>query len=218
MKNIIITGASGMIGGLVLDMCLKLEDVGTVTSLVRRSSGKDHPKLVELVHDDFIDYSVISEHIKNQDVCFYCLGVYTGAVPKDEFRKITVDYTEVFGKALRAANESTVFCLLSGQGADRTEKSRVMFARDKGNILEGLGFERFHTFRPGYIYPVTSRKEPNFSYKLMRLLYKPVSILYPNIGISSIDLATAIVKTGLNGSKLTVLENADIRKVASRID
>ena len=54
-------------------------------------------------------------------------------MPKDEFRKITVDYTVSFATALKKGSPNAVFCFLSGQGADRTEKSRMMFARDKGH-------------------------------------------------------------------------------------
>ena len=91
-----------------------------------------------------------------------------------------------------------------------------MFARDKGaaeNIILDLVFEKTYIFRPGYIYPNTPRKEPNFSYKLMRLLYKPIlSKIYPNIGISSEDLAEAMVEIGLIGGKKIIYENKDIRQ------
>lgn len=214
-KNILIAGSNGMIGGLILGYCLERPDVAKVTSIVRRKSGILHPKLVEIIHADFLDYSSITEHFKNQDVAFYCIGVYTGQVPKDEFRKITVDYTAAFAKTLRANSAKTTFCFLSGAGADPTEKSSMMFARDKGaaeNILTGLQFDQTYIFRPAYIYPVTPRKEPNFSYKLFRILYKPLIAIYPNGGITSEELAKVMVKIGMNGGGKTVYENKDIRK------
>ncbi len=97
--------------------------------------------------------------------------------------------------------------------ADSTEKSRILFAREKGiaeNYLLSLNFKT-HIFRPGYIYPETPRKEPNFSYKLMRVLYKPISAIYPNIGLKSTQLAAKMVEIGLLGSEKTIFENADIR-------
>src|SRR5689334_5047941 len=110
-----------MIGGLVLQECLAREDVAKVTSIVRKPSGKQHPKLVELVHQDFMNCTAIQEHLSNQQVCFFCVGVYTGQVPTEEFKKITVDYTKAFASALRAQSQQTVFCFLSGAGADSTE-------------------------------------------------------------------------------------------------
>jgi nucleoside-diphosphate-sugar epimerase len=215
MKNILLTGSTGMIGNLILEQCLASKDVAKVTSIVRKATGATHPKLQEIVHTNFLDFSAISQYFVEQDICFFCLGVYTGAVEKDKFREITVDYTRAFAEMLRKNSENTTFCLLSGQGADQTEKSTMMFARDKGaaeNLLQALQFDQFYTFRPGYIYPVTPREEPNFTYKLMRVLYKPVAAIYPNIGIASEALAAAMVKVGFEGSKQHILENGDIRK------
>ena len=174
-KNVIITGSSGMIGGLILQKCLERNDVAKVTSLVRKKSGISHPKLVEIVHGDFLNYSAVEDHFKNQDVCFFCIGVYTGQVPKEEFVRITVGYTKAFAETLKRLSPETVFCFLSGSGADTKEKSRILFAREKGkaeNILLGLSFKATHIFRPGYIYPVSPRKEPNLSYRIFRVLYK----------------------------------------------
>jgi nucleoside-diphosphate-sugar epimerase len=216
MKNIIITGSSGMIGALVLQKCLNSNDVNKVTSIVRKASGIKHAKLNEIVHTNFTDYTSISEVFKDQEIAFYCIGVYTGAVPRDEFREITVDYTFAFAKMLRSKSDKTTFCFLSGQGADQTEKSKMMFAKDKGiaeNTLQKMQFSQFYTFRPGYIYPTTPRIEPNVSYKIMKVLYKPVSIIYPNIGISSENLASAIVEVGWNGYRKSILENKDLRSI-----
>lgn len=147
MKNIIIAGSTGMIGNLVLQNCLKRDDIQKVTSITRRKSGIDHAKLIEVVHTDFLNYTAITEYFKSQDVCFYCIGVYTGQVPGDEFRKITVDYTRAFAEALKKNSPVATFCFLSGQGADQSEKSLFMFAKDKGiaeNFLLSLHFP--HTY------------------------------------------------------------------------
>jgi len=39
--------------------------------------------------EDFLDYSKIEMYFKNQDIAYYCIGVYTGSVSRDEFKKIT---------------------------------------------------------------------------------------------------------------------------------
>lgn len=218
MKNVLITGTNGMIGQLILELCLQRTDVATVTSITRKPLGIVHPKLQELIHNDFMDLDPVRDHFSNQDLCFYCIGVYTGTVSREEFRKITVDYTRVFAETLKQMSPEVVFCFLSGQGADRTEKSKLMFAQDKGiaeNILEQLAFKQLTIVRPGYIYPVAPRKEPNFFYRLSRFLYKPfLSKLYPNIGLTSLQLARAMVKLGWEGATQQVYENREIRQVA----
>ena len=95
----------------------------------------------------------------------------------------------------------------------------MAFARYKGaaeTALLNMGFPRVHIFRPGYIYPVTPRREPNLMYTTTRFVYPLVRRLYPNIGISSEDLARAMVHAGLYGTgenKNPVLENRDIRSM-----
>ncbi len=207
-----------MVGGCALHICLNNPDVSEITVVGRRETGIHHEKLHEIIHSDFSDYSAISDTLKNHDVVFYCLGVYTGSCPAEEFRLITVDYTDTFTQALHDVNPKATFCFLSGQGADQTEKSRIAFARYKGlaeKALLKLGFPHTYIFRPGYIYPVTPRKEPNLMYKISRILYPAFRYIYPDIGISSEDLANAMVQVGLYGSDDygPVLENKDIRSL-----
>lgn len=213
MKNVIITGSSGMIGSLVLRRCLDRMGVACVTAIVRKPSGIGHPKLREVVHADLLDIAPITDALREQDVCFFCVGVYSRAVPPAEFRRITVDATASFASALKDQSPDAAFCFLSGGGADRTERSRMMFARDKGaaeNMLVRLGFARLHVFRPGYIYPVEKRTEPNLMYRTLRPLWKPLfSHLGKSIGLTSVQLADAMVNVGMNGGA-EILENRDI--------
>lgn len=215
MKNIIITGTNGMIGNLILQMCLQRDDVATVTSITRKPIGISHTKLKEVIHQDFLDFTSIQNHLENQDICFYCVGVYTGQVPTEEFKKITVDFTRAFAEALNENSSAVSFNFLSGQGADISEKSKVLFAREKGiaeNIIANLNFKAFHSYRPGYIYPVTKRVEPNNLYKIFRIIYKPVKFLYPDIGLTSLQLARFMVEKGFGNSQQTFFENKEMRK------
>lgn len=203
-----------MIGKLIMLNCLSGEGVETITSITRKTLGIKHPKLIEIIHADFLNYSGIEQHFKNKDVCFYCIGVYTGQVQKKEFKKITVTYTKVFAETLKQNSPNLSFCFLSGQGADSSEKSSILFAREKGiaeNGLIKLKFKSLHIFRPGYIYPVTPRAEPNLSYRIMRVLYKPVSLIFPNVGVTSVKLAEKMMEVGLNGGDKLIYENKDLR-------
>ena len=94
MTTALITGSTGMIGSLVLEHCLQSQEISRVISLVRRSSTVTHPKLQEVVIEDFLDLDQHAEHWDSVDIVFYCLGVYTGAVNKELFRQVTVDYPE----------------------------------------------------------------------------------------------------------------------------
>lgn len=216
MKNVIITGASGMIGAIVLQHCLKDPQIGKVISLVRRPGGINQSQLLEIIIQDFNNYSGIEEHFKNIDIAYFCIGVYTGSVPDDKFKEITVDYTKAFADILKSQSPNSTFCFLSGQGADQSEKSRMSFARYKGmaeNYLLKKEFASTYIFRPSYIYPVEKRKEPNFSYRLSRHLYPLIKLFGKNMSIKSTELGEAMYKAGLKGTNNTIIENKNIYNI-----
>ena len=216
-KRLVIVGATGMVGGYALRHALDDHAVGCVTAIGRKKLGLSHPKLQEVVHNDFADCSALAKPLSEQDAAVFCLGVYTGAVPDEEFRKITVDYTIEFARVLRASSPGAAFSFLSGMGADQTGRSRVPFARYKGEAEKALlaaGFPRLYIFRPAYIYPVKPRLEPNLSYRLLRAIYPVFRTLFPSHVIPADDLARAMVDIAVQETRETggkVFENRDIR-------
>src|ERR1700688_3527895 len=202
MKRVAIVGASGMVGGYALRYLLEDPAVGAVTSIGRRNLGGSHPKLTEILHPDFADCSPLADALTGHDAAVYCLGTYTGAVPDGELRTITVDYTVEFARVLRTSSPNATFAFLSGSGADPTGRNRMAFARYKGkaeNALSAAGFPHVYIFRPSYIYPVQPRKEPNFSYRLLRAIYPAFRILFPNQVIRADDLARTMVDVAVHG-------------------
>jgi uncharacterized protein YbjT (DUF2867 family) len=223
-KRLVIVGATGMVGGYALRYALDHPAVGSVTSIGRRKIGLSHSKLAEVLHRDFADCSALAETLSGQDAAIFCLGTYTGSVSDAELRKITVDYTVEFARVLHDSSPEAAFSFLSGSGADQTGQSRMAFARYKGEAEKALlatGFPSVDLFRPAYIYPVEPRKEPNLSYRLLRLIYPAFRVLFPNQVIAADDLARAMVniavrKTGEPGG--LILENRDIRAMIESLD
>ena len=220
--RLVIVGATGMVGGYALRYALDHPSVGVVTVINRRALGISHPKIKEVLHGDFADCSALAQPLSGQDAALFCLGVYTGAVPDEEFRKITVDYTVEFARVLRASSPSAAFSFLSGSGADQTERSRMAFARYKGQAEKSLlaaGFPRLYIFRPAYIYPVEPRNEPNLSYRLLRAIYPAFRVLFPNQVVRADDLAKAMVDVAVRGKserENAVFENRDIRAMTEK--
>ena len=212
-KKILLAGATGMVGQLVRQQCIEHPDIQEIISLVRTKSSDTHAKVTEVVVTDFTNYEKYTHFFEGISVIYFCIGVYTGAVDRQRFRAITVDYPVALAKAVFSHSPEANFCLLSGSGADRTEQSKMMFAKDKGaaeNQLSAIGFANFYSFRPGYIYPVTPRKEPNFSYRLARWLYPLLKLMGPNASITSEALAKAMFGIGLQSEIQEVFENKDM--------
>jgi uncharacterized protein YbjT (DUF2867 family) len=221
--RLVIVGATGMVGGYALRYALDHRAIGPVTAIGRRKIGIAHPKLKKVLHQDFVDCSALADALSGQDAAVFCLGAYTGAVPDMELRKVTVDYTVAFAQVLRIASPAAAFSFLSGSGADPTGRSRLAFARYKGeaeNALLAAGFSHVYIFRPAYIYPVEPRKEPNLGYRMLRGIYPAFRVLFPNQVIRVDDLARVMVdvtvrKTGEPAD--LVLENRDIRAMVEQL-
>jgi uncharacterized protein YbjT (DUF2867 family) len=222
-KRLVIVGATGMVGGYALRYALDHPSVARVTAIVRRKLAISHPKLNEVLHKDFADCSPLAEVLSAQDAAVFGLGAYTGAVMDAELRTITVDYTVEFARVLHASSPGAAFSFLSGKGADPTGRSRMSFARYKGeaeNTLLAAGFPRVYVFRPAYIYPVEPRKEPNFSYRLMRSIYPAFRMLFPNQVIRADNLARAMVNVVVQQAAVResrVLENLDIQAMVDSL-
>src|SRR5580700_3657810 len=223
-KNLVVVGATGMVGSYALRYALDNSDVKSVTSIGRKKLGISHPKLKEVLHQDFADCSALSDVLSGQDGAVFCLGTYTGSVSDAELHRITVDYTVEFSRVLRGSSPGAAFSFLSGNGADPTGRSRLAFARYKGeaeNAVLAAGFPHVYLFRPAYIYPVEPRNEPNFSYRLLRAIYPAFQLPFPNLVIRADDLARAMVDLVLRQTherQSLILENRDIRAmVESRV-
>ena len=221
-RHLVIVGATGMVGGFALRYALQDPDVATITSIGRRKLGLSHPKLEEVLHRDFADCSPLAMALTGQDAVVFCLGAYTGSVSDSELRRITVDYTIEFARVLRASSPMAAFAFLSGSGADPSGRSRMAFARYKGEAEKALlaaGFPRLYLFRPGYIYPVQPRKEPNWSYRLMRELYPALRVLLPNHVIRADDLARVMVDVAVERTaqhENLIYENREIRDLSQK--
>jgi uncharacterized protein YbjT (DUF2867 family) len=212
-----------MVGGYALRYALNHPAVASATAIGRRKLGISNPKLKEVLHRDFADCAALAEPLSGQDAAVFCLGTYTGSVSDAELRKITVDYTIEFARVLHGSSPGAAFSFLSGAGADQTGRSRMAFARDKGEAEKALlaaGFPRVFIFRPAYIYPVEPRKEPNLSYRLLRAIYPAFRMLFPNQVIPADDLARAMVDVAVRGEGErggVVFENRDIRAIARKL-
>jgi uncharacterized protein YbjT (DUF2867 family) len=221
--RLVIVGATGMVGGYALRYALDHPAVELVTTIGRRKIGVLHSKLNEVLHQDFADCSALADVLSRQDAAVFCLGTYTGSVSDAELRTITAGYTIEFARVLRTSSPTAAFSFLSGKGADPTGRSRMAFARYKGEAEKALlasSFPWVYIFRPAYIYPVQPRQEPNLSYRVLRAIYPLFRVLFPNQVIRADDLARAmvdvVVRVGQEPRRL-VLENRDIRAIVGSV-
>ena len=217
IKRVLITGATGMVGGFVLKQLLIDPSVEEVISIGRRKSGVTDEKLTEIIHSDFLKFSPVKDKLKGIDVCIYCLGVYQPHVSKEQFFEVTCDYQKALTDVLEKSSTDLTFVLFGAQGADPSGKSKVTFAKGKGRAEKQLMktvFPKKYIFRPGYIHPTGERKPGGFVHTLLSPLAKAIYKFFPSMGIDDRDLARAMVDTGLTGTREPdTYENKDIREM-----
>jgi len=216
-KRVIITGATGMVGKGVLFECLDHESISEVLVIGRNAVDIDHPKLKQLEHRDFSDFTTVKEQLAGYDGCFYCLGISAAGLNEDQYRKITYDYTLALTKVLLELNPGMTFNYVSGQGTDSSEKGRVMWARVKGkteNDMLNLGFKQAFAFRPGMIIPLKGIKSRTKSYQFMydyfMWLVKLIKFISPNSVVNTTQIGLAMINSINKGYDKKVLRPKDI--------
>lgn len=215
-QSVILTGATGMVGSQVLNHLLQSEQVEKIISFGRRKTGIAASNLVEVIHEDFLDFSNLGEAAPQVDLCIYCLGTYQAQVSPETYERITCDFLAAFVQALAAHHPGITFVLFSAQGADPSGKSRMTFSKVKGraeNIVLAATFPKTYIFRPGYIHATGDRVPPGWMYKVLAPLGRTLLSLFPHLGSTDAELACAMVQVGLGAAEPShVFESRDIRK------
>jgi hypothetical protein len=212
----IITGATGMVGEGVLLECLDHSEVEQVLVINRKLGGVAHPKLREIVHADFFNLAPIEPQLIGYDACFFCLGVSSVGMSKEEYKHITYDLTLNVGGVLAKLNPEMTFCYVTGAGTDSSEQGRAAWARVKGateNALTRL-FKRSYMFRPGFMKATPGQKNVKGYYRFFAWLYPIGRALYPAGFCTLQEVGRAMINAVIRGYSKQILEVKDIVELA----
>jgi hypothetical protein len=212
----IITGATGMVGEGVLLECLNHPDVEQVLVVNRRPGGVSHPKLREIIHTDFFDLAPIEQQLVGFNACFFCLGVSSVGMSKEEYTHMTYDLTLSIARLLEKLNPEMTFCYVTGMGTDSSERGRVAWARVKGateNALIHL-FRKSHMFRPAFMKATLGQKNVKSYYKFFAWLYPVGRAIYPAGFCTLREVGLAMIKAVSKGYPKEILEVRDIVELA----
>jgi hypothetical protein len=216
--NVILTGATGMVGEGLLHESLIHPDVESVLTINRRSSGINHPKLKEIIHNDFYNLTDIENQLSGYNACFFCLGTTSVGKSEELYNKITYELTKTFADTIVKLNPEMTFCYVSGYGTDTSEKGKLMWARIKGkteNYILSL-FPKAYMFRPALIIPTKGLKNTLKPYKLLAPLIPLVKFFLPRYICSLREIGIAMINTVTKGYEKKILEVEDIKKLADK--
>jgi len=217
--NVILFGATGMVGQGALLECLESPAVDSVLAIGRRPTGRQHPKLTEILHRDFTDFTPIELQLTGYDACFFCLGVSSLGMKEDEYRRLTYDFALAAARTLARPNPNMTFVYVSGSGTDTSEKGSLTWARIKGKTENDILaiFPKGYAFRPAYIQPLkgvkASTTAPRVFYLLIGPLYPLLKALIPRYVTTTVQVGRAMIEVALHGAPKRILENADINAI-----
>jgi len=219
--NVLIFGATGMVGQGVLRECLLDPNVQSVRAIGRSPTGVQHAKLRDVVHPDLFRYEAIEASLTGFDACFFCLGVTSSGKAEADYERVTYGITLAAAETLCRLNPRMTFIYVSGAGTDSSERGRVMWARVKGkteNALLRLPFAAAYMFRPGIIEPLDGIKSKTNVYQVFYTLGKPlfpvIRLLFPNQIVTTRQIGRAMLNVAKDGWPKRVMEIKDIRAAA----
>jgi uncharacterized protein YbjT (DUF2867 family) len=219
--NVLIFGATGMVGQGVLRECLLDADVPLVQTVGRTATGVSNPKLREIVHQDLWHYDPIEANLSGFDACFFCLGVSSAWMKEADYARITYDITMAAAQTLCRLNPKMTFIYVSGANTDSSEQGRSMWARIKGkteNTLMRLPFAATYMFRPGVIEPVYGARSKTRFYRVLYTFSRPLLPLLrwalPDYVLTTEQLGRAMLNVARKGYPKRILETKDIRLAA----
>src|SRR5450830_701346 len=220
--NVVIFGATGMIGQGLLRECLLDPRIKLVQVVGRTPVGVQHAKLKELLVTDLYDYSAVETQLSGFDACFFCLGVSVSGKTEAQYTRITYDLTMAAAQSLCRRNPEMRFFYISGASTDSTEHGKVMWARVKGkteNALLALPLKAAYMFRPGAIEPMHGEVSKTPAYRWFYLLAKPLlsplRALFPRYVTSTEELARAMINVAQRGHTQAIVHSAEIASLAT---
>ncbi len=220
--NVVLFGATGMVGAGALLECFADPRVTSVLAITRSPTGRSHPKLREILHTDFFNYETLGADFGACDACLFCLGVSSIGLSEADYTRLTYDLTMAAARAMADANRKMTFCYVSGVGTDSTERGRTMWARVKGrteNALMTLPFKAAFMFRPGYIQPIGDVQSKTgwvqTAYDILAPFYPLVHRLLPNGTTTTANLGRALIQVAVTGYAKSVLYSADFNRLAA---
>lgn len=216
--KIIITGTTGMVGEGVLLRCLENPNVSKVLCISRRPNGHQHDKMQELILEDLSDLGEVENQLNGYDACFFCAGISSVGVSKEEYDRITYSLTLSFATTLAKLNPEMTFTYLSGQGTDSSEKGRTHWARVKGkteNDLKKLSFKKVFAYRAGMMKPNSKNSLHVLSYyKYVGWIYPIGRKLFPNSFNTLDEVGDSMVNVTVKDYEKFILNGREITETA----
>lgn len=176
-EQAVIIGASGLIGGHLLEQMLGEYHFNSVRVLVRRKLPIDHPKLQQVVVD-FNDIEDLKNKLGTGDAIFCCIGTTQKNVKGDKAAYEKIDHDIPVNAAwVGATHGFKKFLIVSSAGANPSASN--FYLSLKGRVEKDVRKSQFRSigiFRPSML--LGKRVERRPGEKIMQGISNALSFLF----------------------------------------
>jgi len=215
--NVILFGATGMVGQAVLRECLLDEGIKRVLVVGRSATGRSEPKLRELIRKDLFEVDGLDADLEGCDACLFCLGVSSAGMSEADYTRLTYDLTLAWGRTLSRLNPKMAFLYVSGAGTG----GKAMWAQVKGRTEDELLalFPSAYMIRLAMLRPMHGEKAKTrwtrIAYAVLGPLLPLIRAIAPGSVITSEELGRAMIRAARDGAPKRILEVRDLQALGA---
>ena len=175
MKTALLFGASGLVGGQLLNQLISNNNYSKIKVFVRSVPQISNPK-IEIIETDFNNLANHKEDIKGDD-CFFCIGTTKQNSPdKNEYRRVELDVPKDIAQIAKSNSVNSFVFVSSGYADPNSSGDYLKFKGLVEEELKRLSFNKLGIMRPSFL--IGDRKEKRVGEKLGIFVFKLLSPLF----------------------------------------
>ena len=217
MKTALLFGASGLVGGHLLNQLISNNNYSKIKVFVRSVPQISNPK-IEIIETDFNNLANHKEDIKGDD-CFFCIGTTKQNSPdKNEYQRVELDVPKDIAQIAKSNSVNSFVFVSSGYADPNSSGDYLKFKGLVEEELKRLSFNKLGIMRPSFL--IGDRKEKRLGEKLGIFVFKLLSPLF--LGplkkmkpIQSEKVAKAMIKISNGDFRQQVFESNEIVEISN---
>ena len=215
MKSALLFGASGLVGGHVLNQLISNNNYSKIKLFVRSSINISDPK-IEIIQTDFNNLENHREDIKGDD-CFFCIGTTKKNSPdKNEYKRVELEVPKQIAQIAKSNLVNSFVFISSGYADPKSSGDYLKFKGEVEEELKRLNFTKLGIMRPSFL--LGDRKEKRIGEKIGIFVFKLLSPLF--LGplkkmkpIHSAIVAKAMIAITQSDSSKIIFESNEISEI-----
>ena len=215
MKTALVFGASGLVGGHLVNQLILNSNYSKIKIFVRSKIELINPK-IEIIETDFNDLEKYRNDITGED-CFFCIGTTRKNSPnKNEYERIELNIPRQIAQIAKSNLIKSFFFVSSGYADPNSSGDYLKFKGLVEQEIKNQNFDKIGIMRPSFL--LGNRKEKRIGEKFGIILFKlltpilvgPLRKMRP---IRAEIVAKAMVKLANENINQSIFESNEIAEL-----